>query len=98
VKVLEDQEFTIQAPAQGELRLGAVRITERVAGARLDYSNGYAVRRVRGAWLSVRVSYNNTSMPIGPDSAANLTELNRWIGSLKRIETETFLMKGDQDQ
>jgi type II secretory pathway pseudopilin PulG len=98
VKVLEDQEFTIQAPAQGELRLGAVRITERVAGARLDYSNGYAVRRVRGAWLSVRVSYNNTSMPIGPDSAANLTELNRWIGSLKRVETETFLMKGDQDQ
>jgi hypothetical protein len=98
VKIMEDQEFTIQAAKQGDLRYGRVVITDRVPNSTLDYSNGYCVRRVRGASVSVRVAFNVSYIKLVPDSATNLSELNRWLGSLKRVETETFLMKGDQDQ
>ncbi len=96
--VLEDQEFIIRAPRVGGLRLGYVDIRDRISGNPfLDFSQGYAVRRVRGVSMSVRVTWGAGSIKLGPDENENLSELSKWFSDLKRVQTETFLTQGSED-
>lgn len=98
-QVLRDQEFMIQAPETGDLRLARVDIRPATnPAATLNFSNGYAVRRARGTSVSVRVFYNPQYLKLGVDDQANLRELNTWIQGLRHNDTETFLAKGASEQ
>ncbi|MBS1706698.1 MAG: prepilin-type N-terminal cleavage/methylation domain-containing protein [Armatimonadetes bacterium] len=99
-RVVYDQEFVIKKPIQGDLTLGHIDIRDATnADALLDFSNGYAVRRVRGVTVSVRVTWNPNSLrQFTNDPVANLGELNNWLTGLRRIESETFLTQGGAEQ
>jgi len=96
LRSLADQEFMIRPPRAGELQLGYIDISERAPSVGFDFSNGYAVRRVRGVSAEVRVTWNPTSMSLGANPAANLSSLNSWVQNTRRSETESILMRGDQ--
>lgn len=96
LRSLADQEFLIRAPRPGELDLGYVDLTDRAPAVAFDFTNGYAVRRVRGVSAEVRVMWNPSAMNLGADPAANLNALNTLMQSMRKSETETFLMRGDQ--
>lgn len=98
-RILRDLEFTILPPETGDLRLGRVDIRP-VAGntATLNFSLGYAVRRVRGVSLSVRVYWNPQYLNLTADSDANLRELDNWLRGLRKSELETILVKESNSQ
>ncbi len=99
VQVIRDQEFIIGPPATGDLRLGTIDIRPSAgSGAVLDFSYGFAVRRVRGSSVSVRVTYNPQFMTLKADPTQNLSELEVWLRGQRRSETETFLTKTGVDQ
>lgn len=101
-KALYDQEFIIREPRQtGGLRLGRVVLADKADPSKnpvLDYSKGFAVRRVRGVSVSVRVFWNSTTFKLTNDDTQNMTELNKWLQSLRKTQSETFLVKGDVNQ
>ena len=101
-KALYDQEFIIREPRQtGGLRLGRVVLADKADGSKnpvLDFSKGFAVRRVRGVSVSVRVFWNSTTFKLSSDDTQNMTELNKWLQSLRKTQSETFLVKGDVNQ
>lgn len=93
--VLQEQEFLIQAPRGGELQLGYVDLRDRAADATgFDFSNGYAVRRVRGATVNVRAVWNPNSFLLGTDQEENFRRYIRWTEGWRKTRTETFLMGG----
>ncbi len=96
LQVMRDQEFLIQPPRAGDLQLGFVELTQKDPNAvSFDYSNGYSVRRVRGASVGVRVSWNPTSFSLGADPVKNLEAWQTWTQSSRRNESTTFLTRGD---
>lgn len=95
--VLYDQEFQIsdQQNVLG-VQLAFIDIrTKAGPGAVFDYSNGYAVRRVRGASATVRVLWNPTQFSLGLDELENYSRLEQWMRNTRRIETESFVMAGE---
>ncbi len=95
-QVLQDQQFQIGGiePVAGGT-MAYVDVTDRVGpGATFDFSNGYAVRRVRGASMRVRVLWNPTSFAFASDEAANYRLLENWMRSWRKIETESFIAGG----
>lgn len=100
LQVVRDQEFLITAPQAGDpLQLAYVDIRSKASDAvQFDFSNGYAVRRVRGTSVGVRVMWNPTFFEVKGTPNQNLTRLGTWQESLRRTETETFLMRGEVGQ
>lgn len=98
-KKLTEQEFLIQAPGPTDWnRYAYIDIQEKDPSAvRFNYDMGYAVRSVRGASVGVRVFWNPSSFTLTGDSNSNLVKMNTWLGQMRRITTETFLMKGAED-
>lgn len=96
-RVLREQEFIIQAPQVADWGAYAyVDIREKAAAALLfDFSRGYAVRRVRGASVGVRVTWNPTEFTLTNDTDQNLTRVGRWLASQRTSSTETFLVRGE---
>lgn len=94
-KVVEDQTFVIQAPSASDWQpMAFVDIRElRPAATGFDFSNGYAVRRVRGASVDVRVSWNPASWQLGPD-AENVGRLQTYFQNNRRSLTESFIVRG----
>ena len=102
MKILRDQDFVIRnTPADP---LGPyVDITDVDGTATtLDfYGNpygsayGYAVRRVKGASVAVRVLWNPSFFSITSDSATNMQALDRWGRDWRRTTVETFLQRGE---
>ncbi len=94
-KKLTEQEFIINAPGPTDWnRYGYLDIREKDPTAvQFDYNFGYAVRNVRGASVGVRVLWNPASFSLTADPNENLTRMNNWLGQMRRITTETFLMK-----
>jgi hypothetical protein len=64
------------------------------AGSAFDYSQGYAVRRVRGASLTVRVLSNSAMLSLTPDPVLNYERLEVWARTWRRHETESFVLGG----
>ncbi len=94
-KVLRDEEFLIKSPLAGQLNLGYVELKDKVADAvNIDFSNGYSVRRVRGASLGVRVMWNPAALKLTNDVTNNLNLFDRWNRNWRISETETILIKG----
>lgn len=94
---LNDQEFYIN----GVENIGGVDhayadlTTKTGLGASFDLSGGrYPVRGVRGASMRVRVLWNPESFRLTGTDTENYENLERWMQSTRRIQTESFLTKG----
>ena len=64
-------------------------------GNPFDYSMGYAVRRIRGASLTVRVLSNPAYFFLGGDEVDNYRKLELWAQSWRVHETESFVAGGE---
>ena len=64
-------------------------------GASFDFSMGYAVRRVRGESLTVRVLNNPAYFFLGADEVDNYRKLELWTEHWRRHETESFVAGGE---
>ncbi|HRJ25990.1 MAG TPA: hypothetical protein PLO61_00595 [Fimbriimonadaceae bacterium] len=94
-RVVRDEEFLVQAPQAGQLNLGYVDIRDKVSDAvAIDFSNGYSVRRVRGASMAIRVLWNPATLALTADPVANLRQFEIWNRNWRVSETETILIKG----
>jgi type II secretory pathway pseudopilin PulG len=85
-----DQVFQVRGPV-------SVRGTDVAyidVGGQLDFSQGYAVRRVRGASIKLRVMWNPTQFKLGADQVANYNALELWLRSTRVTETEAFQVGG----
>ena len=56
---------------------------------------GYAVRRVKGASVAVRVLWNPSFWSLGSDPAENNLKFERWSQDWRRTVVETFLQRGE---
>ncbi|MBL8048729.1 MAG: hypothetical protein JNJ45_08610 [Chthonomonas sp.] len=94
-QLVEDQTFVIQAPRATDWQaLAYVDIREiRPDAAALDFSNGYAVRRVRGASVDVRVTWNPGSFQLR-SATAPLSALETYMQQNRRSLTESFIVRG----
>ncbi|MFN3728795.1 MAG: hypothetical protein ACK4XJ_03680 [Fimbriimonadaceae bacterium] len=94
---LRDQDFAVQtSPTDPVFGLPYVDITSVAPDAlAFDFSRGYAVRRVRGAALQVRVLWNPNYFTLGADPQQNIQRLELWGQGWRRSSTETYLQKGD---
>jgi type II secretory pathway pseudopilin PulG len=98
LRSLKDQEFQIRASANNPFGLPFVSLRDKDSRAdAFDFSNGYAVRGVRGASLAVRVLWNPETFLLTDDAAQNYRTLERFMRSWRRVETETFLPTGGQN-
>jgi type II secretory pathway pseudopilin PulG len=85
-----DQVFQIRGPVSVRgVDVGFVDV-----GGALDFGQGYAVRRVRGASIKLRVMWNPTQFKLGPDQVANYNALELWLRSTRVTETEAFQVGG----
>ena len=91
--VAYEQEFQIDAIEPG-LGLAYLDISTKLPGATFDTALGYAVRRVRGASMKVRVLWNPASFRLSNDTADNYNRLEEWMRSYRRIETQSFSVRG----
>jgi hypothetical protein len=94
LQVAYEQQFLIQAPRAGDIQLGFVYVKDAVPAARLNFANGYAVRRIRGASVGVRALWNPLTFTLTADSAENFRRYQTWERGWRRSRTETFLMGG----
>lgn len=93
---LNEQEFTVRGGVDA-LGLPFIELLDIDPNAvSFDYRYGYAVRRVRGASLEVRVMWNPASFRLGNNPAANMQELEKWMRNWRQTRTETFLVTGQQ--
>lgn len=63
-------------------------------GSQFDFFSGYAVRRVRGASMTLRVLHNDSIFNLGADPVANYDRLQLWSRNWKRHETESYVLGG----
>lgn len=92
-----DQEFQFSGIENvNGVNLAYADIRDKVSGgAVFDWSRGYAVRRVRGASLWVRVMWNPTSMKLTDDQAANFNDLEFWMRSWRKTDNESLQIGGN---
>lgn len=94
-RVFRDQEFQIEGIQNlGGTQLSYVDLSARAPGAVFDYSRGYAVRRVRGASMTVRVLWNPTSFSLSSDPVDNFRKLEVWMRGWRRVKTDSFAVGG----
>ena len=94
-RVFRDQEFQIDGIQNiGGTQLAYVNLSARAPGAVFDYSRGYAVRRVRGASMTVRVLWNPARFVLGTDPEDNFRRLEVWMRSWRRVNTDSFAVGG----
>lgn len=95
-QVLKDQNIALSAvQAINGVDHAVADLTNLIGvGASLDYSMGYAIRRVRGASMTVRVLHNDSAFSLGQDEQENFRRLEQWAQSWKRHETESYVLGG----
>ncbi|MBX3111876.1 MAG: prepilin-type N-terminal cleavage/methylation domain-containing protein [Fimbriimonadaceae bacterium] len=60
-------------------------------GLTFDFAtNGYSVRRVRGASIKARVLWNPSSFQLGTDQVQNYQNFMTWAQSWRKVTTESF--------
>jgi len=69
-----------------------ITVTDLDPGSQgLDFSNGYAVRGVKGTYVSVRSLYNLGTMSFTSDSAQNISIFEKWLRGWNRTSSESAL-------
>jgi type II secretory pathway pseudopilin PulG len=95
-RVMRDQDFTIRTSASDPLGLPFIDVRDVDQQATsFDFTNGYAVRRVKGVSVSARVLWNNAVMRFGNDSAANMRAFEVWTRTWRKTVIDTYLEKGE---
>jgi hypothetical protein len=98
-RVIADQNFAIQnGPwALGEPNWPYVDIRSLDPTAdEFDFSDGYAVRFVRGASVEVRVLWNPEFFNLTTDTANNWERFVQWSRGWRRVRVETYLQRGEK--
>lgn len=93
---LYDQEFQIVGIENINGRdLAYADIWDKTpTGTLFDWSQGYSVRRVRGASLRVRVMWNPASFRLDTDPVKNYSELEVWMRNWRKTENESLQIGG----
>lgn len=94
LRVLRDQEQHITGieTIAGE-NLAYADLTQTTGGNPLSLNpNGFAVRRVSGSSVKVRVLWNPEFFTLSPDLTENYRELEKWMRSTRRIQPQSFFM------
>lgn len=86
--MVRDREMTIQGIENVDGR--ALAYIE--APAEFDFSNGYAIRRVRGVSMRARALWNPEFFKLGNDPAQNYARVAQWVTGYRRSQTEGFAM------
>jgi type II secretory pathway pseudopilin PulG len=100
LRSLNDQELFINGVENiGGIDHAYAEITPKTGpGAVFDLSGDrFPVRGVRGASLRVRVLWNPETFRLGNVDTDNYDNLEKWMQSTRRIQTETFLTKRGQN-
>jgi len=63
-------------------------------GGAFDFAMGYAVKRVRGASITVRVLRNPAHFRLSSDPVLNYERLEVWSRNWRRHETESYVLGG----
>jgi hypothetical protein len=94
-QTLRDQNFVIQnAPFDPAGPYVDIRSYDPTALG-FDFSNGYAVRYVRGASVRVRVLWNPAFTSFTPDNVENLERFERWSRNWRKVTVDTYLQRGE---
>ncbi len=94
-QVLRDQNFVIQAtPFDPIGPYVEIRNLDPTAVG-FEFSNGYAVRYVRGASVRVRVLWNAATFDLFGGNADRLDRFERWSRNWRRVSVDTFLQRGE---
>lgn len=64
-------------------------------GGPFDFAMGYAVKRLRGASLTVRVMNNPATFVLTSDEVENYNRLEIWSRNWRKHETESFILGGN---
>lgn len=94
LNVVRDQEYKIDGTelVAGDLVSFVDLGSKLPLGATLDFTNGYAVRGVRGVSMRVRAMWNPETVRLGDDGAANHRAVRSWSQNWRRLETEGFVL------
>lgn len=96
VQTLRDVDFLITNSPADPLGLPYIDIRSVDSQATsFDFSNNYAVRRVKGSSVAARVLWNPATFRLTNDSAANLSAFEAWGRNWRRVTVETYLEKGE---
>ena len=94
--VMRDQDFVIQnAPLDPLGPYIEIRNADSNAAAFDFNTNGFAVRRVKGASLAVRVLWNPSAFNLTGDPDDNQRRYEQWSRDWRRTLVETFLPQGE---
>lgn len=92
---LYDQELQIAGRETiGGISLAYAEVWDKAPNAIFDGSQGYTVRRVRGASLKVRVMWNPASFILTGDPVKNYDELEVWMRNWRKTDNETLQIGG----
>lgn len=96
LQVIRDQGFVITNSPADPLGLPYIDIRSVDQGAvAVDFSNGYAVRRVKGTSVTARTLWNPDFMRFGGDNTENLRIFERWARGWRTSTVDTYLEKAE---
>jgi hypothetical protein len=96
LKSLNDQDFVIQNAPLDPLGPYVDIATVDPNAAAFDFAQyGYAVRRVKGASVAVRVLWNPSVFTLIGDQNENNSRFDRWAQDWRRTVVDTFLQRGE---
>lgn len=93
--VAHGHAFVVQPDKSATPGNPLVSVTDLDPGSQgLDFSNGYAVRGVKGTYVGVRSLYNLGNMSFTTDSTKNITVFEQWLRGWNRTISESALGGG----
>lgn len=94
-QILRDQDFVITASPADPLGFPYIDINTVDANATgFDFTNGYAVRTVKGASIAARVLWNPAFFRLGPTPAENMASFEQWGRNWRKTTVESYLERG----
>jgi hypothetical protein len=96
LRVSRDQQFEISGvEALNGVDYAFVNIGDRINnGPTFDFSNGFAVRRITGSTVRVRVLWNSQDFSVANDPVENYRNLEEWMQNTRSVETYRFVQGG----
>jgi hypothetical protein len=95
-QVLRDHDFVITASPADPFGMPYIDIRSVDASAiSFDFSNGYAVRTVKGASIAARVLWNPATWRLDTDATANLQAFELWMRNFRKTTVENYLERGE---
>lgn len=101
-RLIQNQDFVIQGTPADPFGYPYIDIRSAAPdAAQFDLrptnmgGRGYAVRRVKGATITVRALFNPAYFSLRGTNAENLENFDKWMRTWKRVTTETYIQRGE---